>query len=121
VEKQGRLEAQYTMGTQVWLEGKNLKLLYQLTKLALKWYGPFKIIREVSLVAYQLNLPIMWGIHDMFHVSLLLLYYETTQYGLNFSQLPPDLIKGEAKYEVEAIWNHRSFGCSCTLQYLIKW
>jgi hypothetical protein len=32
-EKQGRPEAQYTVGAQVWLEGKNLKLPYQLTKL----------------------------------------------------------------------------------------
>jgi hypothetical protein len=28
VEKQGKPEAQYTMGAQVWLEGKNLKLPY---------------------------------------------------------------------------------------------
>jgi hypothetical protein len=35
-EKQGKPEAQYTMGAQVWLEGKNLKLPYQLTKLALR-------------------------------------------------------------------------------------
>jgi hypothetical protein len=56
-EKIGKSEALYTMGAQVWLEGKNLKLPYQLTKLALKRYGPFKIIKEVSPVAYQLRLP----------------------------------------------------------------
>jgi hypothetical protein len=33
VEKQGKPEAQYTMGAQVWLKGKNLKLPYQMTKL----------------------------------------------------------------------------------------
>jgi hypothetical protein len=33
-EKLGRLEAQYTMGAQVWLEGKNRKLPYQSTKIA---------------------------------------------------------------------------------------
>jgi hypothetical protein len=94
------------VGAQVWLEGKNLKLPYQSTKLAPKRYGPFKIIREVSPVVYQLNLPIMWGIHDVFHTSLLLPYHETTQHGLNFSQLPPDLITGEAEYKVKAIQNH---------------
>jgi hypothetical protein len=120
-EKLGKLEAQYTMGAQVWLEGKNLKLPYQLTKLAPRHYGPFKIIKEVSPVVYQLNLPLMWGIHDVFHVSLLSPYHETTQYGPNFSQPPLDLIKGEAEYKVEAIWNHQNFRCSCTLQYLIKW
>jgi hypothetical protein len=94
------------MGAQVWLEGKNLKLPYQSTKLVPKRYGPFKIIKEVSLVAYQLNLPVAWGIHDMFHASLLSPYHKTAQHGLNFSQPPPDLIAGEAEYEVKAIWNH---------------
>jgi hypothetical protein len=121
VEKQGKPEAQYTVGAQVWLEGKNLKLPYQSTKLVPKWYGPFKIIKEVSPVAYQLNLPMTWGIHDVFHTSFLSPYHETTQHGLNFSQPPPDLITGEEEYEVEAIQNHQSFRCSCALQYLIKW
>jgi hypothetical protein len=85
VEKAGKPKAQYAMGTQVWLKGKNLKLLYQLTKLAPKRYGPFKIIKEVSPVAYQLSLPMTWGIHDMFHSSLLSPYHETTQHGPNFS------------------------------------
>jgi hypothetical protein len=105
----------------VWLEGKNLKLPYQATKLALKRYGPFRIIREVSPVVYQLNLPMMWGIHDVFHTSHLSPYHKMTQDGPNFSWPPLDLIKGEAKYKVEAIQNHRNFECSYTLQYLIKW
>jgi hypothetical protein len=65
VEKLGRLEAQYTMGAQVWLEGKNLRLPYQSTKLVPKRYGPFKIIKEVSPMAYQLDLPVTWGIHNV--------------------------------------------------------
>jgi hypothetical protein len=102
----GKPEAQYTVGAQVWLKEKNLKLPYQLTKLAPKRYGPFKIINEVSPVVYQLNLPMMWGIHDIFHSSLLLPYHETTQHGPNFSQPPPDLIEGEEEYKVKAIHNH---------------
>jgi hypothetical protein len=115
VEKIGKPEAQ------VWLEGKNLKLPYQSTKLVPKRYGPFKIIKEVSPVVYQLKLPVAWGIHDVFHIFLLSPYDEMTQYGLNFSWPPVDLVEGEAKYDVEAIWNHQCFGCSCALQYLIKW
>jgi hypothetical protein len=121
VEKEGKPEAQYTMGAIVWLEEKNLKLPYQSTKLALKQYGPFKIIKEVSPVAYQLELPMTWGIHDMFHMSLLSPYHKMTQHGPDFPWPPPDLVKGEAKYEVKAIWKHRNFECSRTLQHLIKW
>jgi hypothetical protein len=84
-EKLGKPEAQYTVGALVWLEGKNLKLSYQATKLMPKRYGPFKIIKEVSLVVFQLELPQMWGIHDVFHSSLLSPYHEMTAHGLNFS------------------------------------
>ena len=112
---------QYSTGDQVWLEGKNLRLPYQATKLAPKRYGPFKIIKEISPVAYQLALPLTWKIHDTFHASLLSPYRETTTYGPNFSQLPPDLINDEEQYEVEQICNHQYFGRNRTLQYLIHW
>jgi len=72
-------------------------------------------------VAYQLALPLSWGIHDVFHASLLLPYKETTAHGPNFTRPPPDLIKGEEEYEVEAITNHRYHGRRRQLQYLIKW
>jgi hypothetical protein len=120
-EKIGRPEAQYTMGAQVWLEGKNLKLPYQSTKLVPKQYGPFKIVKEVSPVAYQLDLPAAWGIHDVFHTSLLSPYHKMTQHRPNFTWPPLDLTEGKAEYEVEAIRNHRNFRCSHALQYLIKW
>ena len=120
-EKSGTPSAQYNAGDQVWLEGKNLCLPYQVTKLVPKRYGPFKIIKEVSPVAYQLALPLTWKIHDTFHASLLSPYRETTVYGPNFSQPPPDLINDEEQYEVEQIRNHRYFGCNRTLQYLIHW
>jgi len=84
-EKSGTPLAQYNTGDQVWLEGKNLRLPYQATKLAPKRYGPFKIIKEISPVAYQLALPLTWKIHDTFHASLLSPYRETTAYGPNFS------------------------------------
>jgi len=84
-EKSGTPSAQYNTRDQVWLEGKNLRLPYQATKLVPKRYGPFKIIKEISPVAYQLALPLTWKIHDMFHASLLSPYRKTTTYSPNFS------------------------------------
>jgi len=40
-------------------------------KLSPRFYGPFQILSKVSLVAYRLDLPKDYQIHDVFHVSLL--------------------------------------------------
>jgi hypothetical protein len=119
-EDSGKPLAQYNTRDQVWLEGKHLKMLYQSTKLVPKCYGPFKIIKEISPVVYQLALPPTWSIHDVFHALLLSPYSETPAHSPNFSQPPPDLINGEEEYEVEQIRNYQYFGCKRTLQYLVK-
>ena len=105
-EQSGQPPAQYSSRDQVWLEGKNLRLPFQATKLAPKRYGPFKIIKGISPVVFQLALPLSWKIHNVFHTSLLLPYSETTAHGPNFSQPPLDLINNEVEYEVEQIHNH---------------
>ena len=113
--------SQYKIGNQVWLETTHLKLRHQKTKLAPKRYGPFRVIKEISPVTYKLQLPMSWGIHDVFHASLLSPYRETAAHRPNFSRPPPDLIDGEEEYEVEHIVNHRRHGRARQLQYLIKW
>jgi hypothetical protein len=90
-------------------------------KLAPKHYRPFRIRREVSPVVYQLTLPALWGIHNVFHALLLHPYHETKEKGLNFTRLPPELIRGEKEYEVKTIRNYWHQGQSRQLQYLIKW
>ena len=113
--------SKYKIGDQVWLEATHLKLRHQKTKLAPKHYGPFTVTKEISPVAYQIKLPTSWGIHNVFHASLLSPYHETPAFGPNFSHPPPDLIGGEEEYEVERILNHRRHGRSRRLQYFIKW
>ena len=112
---------QYSIRDQVWLEGKHLKFPHQKIKLNPKRYGPFKIIKAISSVAYQLQLPPSWKIHPVFHASLLSPYSKTPSHGPNFSWPPPDLIDGETEYKVELIRSHQCHGQSRMLQYLIKW
>ena len=115
------LEERFKEGDQVWLEATNLKLPYHTPKLAPRRQGPFHISKVISPVAYQLTLPLSWGIHNMFHTSLLLPYRETTAHGPNYTRPPPDLIKDKEEYKVKAIVNHRLHGHRRQLQYLIKW
>jgi hypothetical protein len=112
---------QYHTRDQVWLKGKNLRFPHQTTKLNLKCYGPFRVIKGISPVVYQLQLPPSWNIHPVFHTSLLSPYHKTPSHGPNFSWPPPDLIDSEEEYEVEQIKAHQNFGRLKCLQYLIKW
>jgi hypothetical protein len=113
--------SQYRQGDKVWLEALNLRFPHQSSKLNPKRYGPFRILKEISSVAYRLELPASWRIHDVFHASLLSPYQETTAHGPNFSRPPPDLIDGTEVFEVKRIISHQRQGRSRTLQYLIKW
>ncbi len=120
-DQKGPPPSQFCIKEQVWLDTSHLKLPHQKAKLTPKRLGLFKITQEISPVAYHLELPTSWQIHDVFHTSLLTPYHETQAHSPNFTQPPPDLIDREDEYEVERIVAHRQFGRSKKLQYLIKW
>jgi len=45
----------FAIGTEVWLEGTNLRLPANITpKLSPRWYRPFKVAAQISKVAYRL-------------------------------------------------------------------
>ncbi|XP_073298458.1 uncharacterized protein [Primulina huaijiensis] len=44
---------------------------HRYTKLSKRYYGPFKIIKRVGVVAYKLELPPTVKIHPIFHISVL--------------------------------------------------
>jgi hypothetical protein len=111
----------YKEGDQVWLEGKNLRLNQPTAKLAPRRHGPFKVIKVLSPVSYQLALPTQWSIHPVFHIDLLTPYRETIMHGPNYQRPLPDLVDGEEEYSVEKILDSRKFGRRRRLQYLVKW
>jgi hypothetical protein len=106
-------------GDKVWLEGTHLCLLYETMKFAPRRYGPFRVVAKISDVAYKLELPNTWRIHNVFHASLLTPYKETEKHGPNFLEPPPELIDGEPKWEVEQILGNRTYRHK--KQFLIRW
>jgi hypothetical protein len=77
----------------------------QSKKLAPQQYGPFKIVKQVSPVAYKIKLPPSMKIYDVFYIDLLILFTEMQAYGKTHPHLPPELINEEEEYKVEEILN----------------
>jgi hypothetical protein len=111
----------YAKGSKVWLEGTNINRPYQSKKLSPKRYGPFRVVTQISKVAYKLQIPPTWQIHDVFHASLLTPYKETEEHGTNFIEPPPEEIEGEERYKVEQVIDERDFGRNKKKQYLVRW
>jgi Chromo (CHRromatin Organisation MOdifier) domain len=109
----------FQVNNRVWLEGTNLNLPYLTKKLAPRRFGPFKVVAKISDVAYRLELPPKWKIHNSFHTSLLTPYKEMEKHSLNFLEPPPDIIEGELEWEVEQILDHQQVWNKA--QYLIRW
>jgi len=58
-------EPPYAPGDLVWLNSAP----FNLTKTSTRWLGPFKIVRMLSSLTAELDLPPHWNTHPMWHVS----------------------------------------------------
>ena len=109
---------EYEEGQQVMLSSSNLTTNRPSPKLADKWQGPFKILRKVSPLNYELELPADWRIHPVFHVDKLRPYSEDPKEPNN-PRPPPEIVDNEKEYEVEKILDCKyRYG---VLNYLVRW
>ena len=99
--KFGKEGPNWKPGDRVWLDGKNLNLLYASNKLKPRRFGPFTITDRIGQGSYKIKLPPTWKIHPVFHALLLTQAKETIEHGPNFERLPPDMVEGSPEYEVE--------------------
>ena len=77
-------------------------------KLALRFVGPFPVVQRVGPVAYRLEIPKRWKVHDVFHVSLLKPYHEGGGDGVAVPA--PVEIDGQEEWEVERILRTKGRG-----------
>jgi DNA polymerase IIIc chi subunit len=125
-----RVDCRFTVGQQVMLHTKNIRL-QGAKKLLPRWLGPFTVERVVSPVAYKLTLPsTMQRVHFVFHVGLLKPY--KLDPGRQSHGIVPVLEDADGPvFEVEAILGHRDQPLSVKQdgtpskrtrrEYLVRW
>ena len=126
---QSRIERSFEEGEYVLLNTKNLTLkndqgTVARAKLLPKFIGPYRILRKVGKVAYELELPEACRIHKVFHVSLLQQYLDPHVFpGAKPVPQPLDWLDSIPVFAVEGIKDHTVLfsGGKRSVTYLIKW
>ncbi|KAL0195007.1 hypothetical protein M9458_008579, partial [Cirrhinus mrigala] len=106
----------YQPGQWVWLSTKDIKLRLPSRKLSPRYVGPFKILKRINEVTYQLELPANYRISPSFHVSLLKPVHPEADPGQEAPEPPPPL---DIDYQGKQLLDSRRRGGQ--LQYLVDW
>ncbi|KAL0199986.1 hypothetical protein M9458_003173, partial [Cirrhinus mrigala] len=118
-----RAAPQYQVGQWIWLSTKDLRLRLPSRTLSPRYVGPFKIIKQITPVAFRLELPAHNLVSPTFHVSLFKPAVDPGGEGDQDEAAPaetPSLItEGEDIYQVNQILDSRRRGG--VLQYLVDW
>ncbi|XP_060183490.1 uncharacterized protein LOC132613480 [Lycium barbarum] len=99
-----RRELEFAIGDKVFLKVSRMKGVVQFGskgKLSPRFIGPYKILRRIGKVAYELKLPSeMAMVHPVFHISILRLYKPDPSHVLNHDEIE---INEGLSYEEEPV------------------
>ena len=122
---QKRREQRFSSGDQVLLSTEHLNMKNApIRKLKKRFVGPFFVVRQVGPVAYELDLPEQWKIHNIFHVSLLRPFRTSSWTSPTTAGQVEELEPEEDEpYEVEKLLRWRWTGPSSRRQkeFLVLW
>ena len=112
----------FAIGDLVLLSTKNLKFKNYPRKLQRKFVGPFAVLDKVSPVAYKLELPTSWKIHDVFHTSLLR-EWKQGQWSQDLQPEALELEDTDTLYVVEKLlrWRWIGQGRHRQKEFLVVW
>ena len=82
-----RQDHSFKINDSVWLLNRNIRSLRPSSKLDHKRLGPFRIVKQINPVTFELELPSSYRIHNAFHVSLL--EPVSAEYSKNQTPPPP--------------------------------
>ncbi|KAI2644560.1 Transposon Ty3-I Gag-Pol polyprotein [Labeo rohita] len=104
-----------------WLSTRDLRLCLPCRKLSPRYIGPFKILRQINDVTFQLQLPPGYCIHPTFHVSLLKPFFSsaTDHTGAEAEPPPPEVLDQPSIFTVHEILDSQRRGGH--LEYLVDW
>ncbi|KAL7284496.1 hypothetical protein ACG7TL_001787 [Trametes sanguinea] len=116
----------FTTGDLVYLSTKNLSLPKGMArKLAPKFIGPYKIVKDYGNNSFKLDLPSVLrqkGIHDVFHASLLRIHEPNDDRlfpGRSETQVY-DLGEQDGEWAIDRIVSHKGRGSSAVFEVLWK-
>ena len=96
------------VGNNMWLKNKNIQSNQLSKKLDQKWYRSFKILKDIGLGVFQLELSEEWAIHNVFNKDLLIWCIKQKFKGQHKEPVPPPTIINEKEeYEVEEVRKHK--------------
>jgi len=106
----------FEVGEEVMLSSRNLKLS-GCAKYIPRFVGPFKVLHKIGSLAYRLELPQNWHIHDVFHVSLLKKYVRGESVGIP----PLPSLLDDYSFVIDSLVDHRILHPGKQLQFRVHY
>jgi hypothetical protein len=111
----------FKVGDLVMIVARNMKTKRPCKKLDHKKIGPVKILKNIGIRAFRVELPTTIEVHNVIHVSLLEPYRKSKFPGRHQPPPPPEEVEGEENLDVESVANSRYNKKRKRVEYLDFW